>query len=164
MEGWILLVLGMTGFIGAPLGGAVAGEAVLEGRAQQRTERHLTDAVLVEDPVPAARGSVRTRATVGWTAPDGTAHTGRVPVGSHLERGAWVPVWTDEDGAMTSAPLGSAAARFDAAVAALAVTVSLGLLVLAVHRLVRRRYERLRAAQWGRGWARVAPEWDRKNV
>ena len=65
---------------------------------------------------------------------------------------------------MTTAPLGSAAARFDAAVAALAVTVSLGLLVLVVHRLVRRRYERLRAARWGRGWARVAPEWDRGNV
>ncbi|WP_314612850.1 Rv1733c family protein [Streptomyces stackebrandtii] len=106
VEGWILLILGVAGFIGAPLGGAVAGEAVLEGRSQQRTERHLTDAVLVEDPAPAARGSVRTRATVRWTATDGTTHTGRVPVGSHLERGARVPVWTDKGGAMTSAPLG----------------------------------------------------------
>ncbi|MFD0368025.1 hypothetical protein [Streptomyces sp. NPDC059071] len=164
VEGWILLVLGMVGFIGAPLGGAVAWEAVLDGRAQQRTERHLTAAVLVEDPAPAARASTRTRATVRWTAPDGTTQTARVPVGSQLERGAWVPVWTDEDGAMTSAPLGSAAARFDAAVAALAVTVSLGLLVLGVHRLVRRRHERLRAAQWGRQWARVAPEWIRKDA
>ncbi|MEU5218437.1 hypothetical protein AB0G79_19860 [Streptomyces sp. NPDC020807] len=164
VEGWILLVLGMTGFIGAPLGGAVAGEAVLEGRAQQRNERHLTDAVLVEDPVPAARGSVRTRATVGWTAPDGTAHTGRVPVGSHLKRGAHVPVWTDEDGAMTTAPVGLAATRFDAAVAALAVTVSFGFLVLAAHRLVRRHCERRRADQWCREWARVAPEWVRKNA
>ncbi|MFF9868914.1 hypothetical protein ACF1G0_26520 [Streptomyces sp. NPDC013953] len=164
MEGWILLALGVTGLIGAPLGGASAWEAVLEGRAQQQAQRHLTEAVLVEDPAPAARGSTRTRATVGWTAPDGTTHTGRVPVGSHLERGARVPVWTDNDGEMTSAPVGPAAARFDAAVAALAVTVSLGLLVLALHQLVRRRCERRRAAQWGREWARIAPEWDRRNA
>lgn len=164
VEGWILLVLGVVGFIGAPLGGAVAWEAVLEGRAQQRTERHLTDAVLAEDPGPAARGSTRTRATARWTAPDGTTRTGRVPVGSHLERGARVPVWTDEDGATTSAPLGPAAARFDAAVAALAVTVSLGFLVFAVHQLVRRHGERRFTAQWGREWARVAHEWARKNA
>ncbi|MGW6394947.1 Rv1733c family protein [Streptomyces sp. NPDC055103] len=164
VEGWILLVLGVAAFIGAPLGGAVAGEAVLDGRAQQRTERYLTDAVLVDDPGPAAKGSTRTRATARWTAPDGTAHTGRVPVGSHLKRGARVPVWTDEDGAMTTGPVGLAAARFDAAVAALAVTVSLGFPVLAAHRLVRRHCERRRAAQWGREWARVAPEWDRKNA
>lgn len=164
VEGWILLVLGVAGFIGAPLGGAVAWEAVLEGRAQQLTERHLTHAVLVEDPAPADRGSTRTRATARWTAPDGTTHTGRVPVGSHLERGARVPVWTDKDGAMTSAPLGPAAARFDAAVAALAVMVSLGFLMLAIHQLVRRHCERRRAAQLGREWARIAPEWDRKNA
>lgn len=164
VEGWILLVLGVAGFVGAPLGGAVAWEAVLEGRAQQRTERHLTDAVLVTDGDPAARSGTRIRATVRWTAPDGTTHTGRLPVESHLERGARVPVWTDKDGAMTSAPLGRAAARFDAAVAALALTVSLGFLVLTVHRLVRRRCGRRRAARWAREWARVAPEWDRKNA
>lgn len=89
---------------------------------------------------------------------------GRAPVGSHLERGARVPVWTDKDGAMTSAPLGPAAARFAAAVAALAVTVSLGFLVLAIYQLVRRHGERRFTAQWGREWARVAPEGDRKNA
>ncbi|MGA4797588.1 hypothetical protein [Streptomyces lavendulocolor] len=164
VEGWVLLILGVAGFIGAPLGGAVAWDTVLEGRARQLAERHLIDAVLVEDPAPAARGSTRTRATVRWTASDGTAHTARVPVGSHLERGARVPVWTDQDGAMTSAPPAPAAARFDAAAAALAVTVGLGFLVLAVHRLVRRRHERRRAAQWDRDWARVAPEWDRRTA
>ncbi|WP_143608566.1 Rv1733c family protein [Streptomyces sp. CB03234] len=164
MEGWIVLVLGVIGFIGAPLGGAVAWEAVLEARSQQQTERRLTDAVLVEDPAPAARGSTRARATVRWTGPDGTTHIGRVPVGSHMERGSHVSLWTDEDGAMTSAPLGPAAARFDAAVAALTITVGLGFLVLAAHRLVRRVCERRRSARWGREWARVAPEWDRKNA
>lgn len=73
-------------------------------------------------------------------------------------------VWTDRDGQITSAPLGQAAARFDAAVAALTVTVCLGFLVLAAYQLVRRHCERRRTAQWGREWARVAPEWDRKNA
>jgi hypothetical protein len=164
VEGWIVLGLCVTGFVGAPLGGAMAWEAVLEAGSQQRTERRLTDAVLVEDAAPPARGSTRSRATVRWTDSDGTAHTGRVPVSSHMERGARVPVWTDQDGAMTSAPVGPDAARFDAAVAALTVTVGLGLVVLAVHRLVRRQGERRRSARWGREWARVAPEWDRKNA
>jgi len=75
-----------------------------------------------------------------------------------------VSVWTDRDGQITSAPLGQAAARFDAAVAALTVTVCLGFLVLAAYQLVRRHCERRRTAQWGREWARVAPEWDRKNA
>ncbi|MFB9557170.1 Rv1733c family protein [Streptomyces roseoviridis] len=164
VEGWVLVVLMVAGFIGAPLGGAVAGDAVLEARARQRSESHLTVAVLAESATPPAGGSTRTTAEARWTDAGGATHRGRVPVASHLERGARVPVWTDEDGAMTSAPPGQAAARYDAAVAALAVTVSLGLLVLTLHRLVRRHYERRRAALWGRGWARVAPEWARKDA
>ncbi|MFI2368021.1 hypothetical protein [Streptomyces sp. NPDC018833] len=164
VEGWIILALGAIGFIGAPLGGAVAWDAVLDARSQQRAERRLTEAVLVQDATPVAKGSSRTRATARWAAPDGTTRTGRVPAGSHMERGERVSVWTGEDGAVVSAPLGQAAARFDAAVAALAVTVSVGFVVLAVHRLVRRHCERRRSAQWGRQWAQVAARWDRRNA
>ncbi|GGR37221.1 hypothetical protein ACH4Q7_27010 [Streptomyces roseolus] len=164
VEGWFLLVLGVTGCVGAPLGGAAAWEAVLEARSQQRAGSHLTDAVLVEDAAPPARGSARTTVAVRWTDVDGVPHTDRVPVAGHLERGARVPVWTDEDGAMTSAPPGLAAARFDASVAGTAVTVSLGFMVLAVHRIVRRRYERRHSRRWAREWARVAPAWDPRTA
>ncbi|MFB7462356.1 hypothetical protein ACFCZ1_02410 [Streptomyces sp. NPDC056224] len=165
VEGWIILASAVIGFIGAPLGGAVTWEAVLDGRARQRAERHLTEAVPVDAAAaPAAGAGSRTRVTVRWTAADGTAHTGRVPAGSHPERGAGVPLWTDGEGEMVSAPLGPAAARVDAAVAALAVTVTLGSTALAVHRSVRRRCERRRSAQWAREWARVAPEWDRRDA
>ncbi|MFH8624490.1 hypothetical protein ACH4A8_21815 [Streptomyces vietnamensis] len=163
-EGWIILALIAAWLVAAPLGGAAAWDAVLEGRAQQRTERHLTTATLVEDAVPMFRGSTRARATARWTASDGTPRTARVPVESHVERGARVPVWTDEDGEVTSAPLGPAAARFDAAVAAVAVAAGLGLAALTVHRLVRRTYERSHGARWAREWARVAPEWDRRSA
>ncbi|MET9550321.1 hypothetical protein ABZY36_34195 [Streptomyces sp. NPDC006627] len=164
VEGWTLLVLGVTGLIGAPLGGAVAWEAVLEARSQQRSERRLTDAVLVEDAALVARGSSRTRVTAQWSAPDGTTHTGRVPVTSHMRHGARVKVWTDEDGRITSAPLGQANARFDATVAALTATVSLGFLALNLGRLAQRHHERRRCEQWEREWARVAPEWNHGNA
>jgi hypothetical protein len=164
VEGWIILAVGVTAFIGAPLGGVVAWDAVREARTQQREERHLTEAVLVEVAVPVAKGSTRTRAVARWTAPDGTPHSGPVPVRSHMERGARVSVWTGKDEAMTSAPLSPATARFDASVAGAAVTASLGFVSLAVHRLIRTQFERRRSAQWGREWARAAPRWNRRNA
>jgi hypothetical protein len=164
IEGWIILALAVAGLVTAPLVGAVAGKAVLKARSQQRVEHRLTDAVLVENAAPVARGSTRARATVRWTGPQGAMHTGRLQVRGGMERGAHVSVWTDKDGAMTSAPLSPAAARLNAAAAALVATVSVGCAVLAVHRLVRREFDRRRSAQWGLEWARVAQEWDHRNV
>ncbi|MGW7355183.1 hypothetical protein ACWGI0_00445 [Streptomyces sp. NPDC054802] len=111
IEGWIILALAVAGLVGAPLVGAVAGKAVLEARSQQRVEHRLTDAVLAENAAPVARGSTRARATVRWTGPEGATHTGRLQVRGGMERGAHVSLWTDKDGAMTSALLGGQARR-----------------------------------------------------
>ncbi|WP_228980885.1 hypothetical protein [Streptomyces sp. DH12] len=106
----------------APLAGALAWDAVGDARAQQCHDRRTATAHLVADPEPGGRGIARTRATVRWTAPEGGRRTDRVPVDDRLARGASVTVWIEADGSLTSALLGPAASRFDAAVAGLAVT------------------------------------------
>ncbi|GAB6902884.1 Rv1733c family protein [Kineosporia succinea] len=71
--------------------------------AQERSERHLVPATVVEaDPeTQLARSHL---ATLSWVYPDRVEHTGHITVTSATVAGDSVPVWVDDRGAMTPAP------------------------------------------------------------
>lgn len=130
----------------------------------ERHERHVTAATLVEDAAPAAAGATRASAVARWTAPDGTARTGRVPVTGQPRGGARVDVWTDMHRSVTTAPVSAAAARLDAVLAGVAVAAFICSLALAGRRIVGWQLDRRRSELWAREWTRVGPRWDRRNA
>lgn len=158
--------------LGAPLAGAVAGRWAHEDArataAAQRADRHRVRAEVAgraDAPLPSVQNTERKhRATVRWTAPDGTPRTSTalVPVGSNP--GERVDVWLDSSGRLVQPPPGEATIwQHTVTIGACAAVGAAGLILLA-HTMVRRRLERHRLAEWDREWARTEPEWSRREA
>ena len=79
-----------------------------------------------------ASGYGRYEATVRarWTAPDGTRHTGTIPVPRGATADRTVPVWVDAAGRRTGPPLQLAQVRYQAELAAILAPMMAGLVLL----------------------------------
>ncbi|WP_405577791.1 hypothetical protein [Streptomyces sp. NBC_01092] len=177
-EAWIalaalLLILAVTPLIGALVGG-LAQDALQESVSEQRASRHMVTATVVRkvegtslevDPEAATGREMRTRVVADWTAPDGTAHQGRVMASLDSPRpGDRFPMWTDQRGHTVARPLDSATAATHAVLAGFgAALLTAGLVEggrrLVVWRMVRRRY-----ARWDQAWDRAGPDWGRTDA
>ncbi|MFB9519172.1 Rv1733c family protein [Streptomyces cremeus] len=177
-EAWVALVALVLIGVAAPAVGLVTGlraNASLQREVvEQHRERHATTGTVLR---PAREGSRPGGAQAGagyagpvtvpasWTAPDGSARTGRVAtVRGSAEPGDTFPLWTDDRGRLVNRPVTASTATAQAALTGFgAGAVSAGLAhcvrLLVVRRLMRRRYERL-----DRAWAKVGPEWGRAGT
>ncbi|MFF4710470.1 hypothetical protein ACFY2V_03555 [Streptomyces eurythermus] len=167
VEAWIVLAVWVIAVAGGVLAGWVTAQAAEQRFAEQRAHRHAVRAVLVGD-VPygaAAKWSAdgRTRGSVRWTAPDGTARTGRTLVAGGLKAGARVTVWQDDRGRLApTAPTSRGEGHVEAVLFAGAAALAVAAPVLGAGAVARARLDRRRMAQWDQEWDLVGPWWGPK--
>lgn len=169
VEAWIVLAVWTVIAIGGTLTGVVTAQAADESFAQLRRERHSVPAVLVESTaqtvaVGAGTPYDRVRATVRWTATDGSTHTGRAPVDSGQPAGSKVVVWLNSKEQVTTEPTSAAAAGVEAAAFGAGAGLAFGGLAFAAGRVARWRLDQRCYDQWGREWDQVGPQWRRKTT
>ena len=136
------------------------------GATELRTERswHQVSAVLLlgASPRVTSPGGLRySRVPARWTAPDGRARTGGIPVGTRLAAGHTVPLWVDAAGSPTGPPLKPHVVAAEAT-AAVVATVALGTVLLCLAWGGRWVLDRRRLAEWEAAWAAVGPQWTKR--
>jgi len=158
-EAWLnavlLIVLVLAGSTLATVTARGAYRDQERAAAWDRTHRFEVWAVLMSKPV-----SPPGAAQAQWKAPDGTQRTGLVAATPKTAVGAWVPIWVDEHGTVSTAPLHRSPATHAAGVAVvtvLLVAAALSVIWLAGRRLLDRR--RLRT--WQDEWLEVGPRWSK---
>lgn len=167
-EAWACLAVALIAVTGAVLGGATMARHMDDRSAQQRLERHGTQAVLTQDatdtPDTNSSSSTKVAAPARWTAPDGTVRTGDVkaPIGS--SRGVWVTVWTDARGTIVAEPLPATTAHVQAGVTGGAIAFAVCAGALLGCGITSKLLDRRRTAQWATEWAEVGPRWDHRDA
>jgi hypothetical protein len=111
---------------------------------------------------PAWALSGYTWARARWTAPDGRARAGQIPVSHSPPAGRTVPLWVDTAGSPIVPPPGRQAAPARQAAAAVIVVFILGIALLCLACAGRWVLDRRRLAEWEAGWAAVGPQWTRR--
>jgi hypothetical protein len=140
-----------------------AGRGAAAGRQAARSWRLVPAVVQKGAPAPAAwqlNGYAWVPAR--WTAPDGQAWAGPVPVTAAVAAGQTVPLWVNAAGTPTGPPPSRGAVVLDQAGAAAAGVVALGVVLLGLACAGRRVIDRRRLASWETAWAAVGPQWTRR--
>jgi hypothetical protein len=152
------------------VGHAVYASGVADERADEsrrlRTVAVLTEATAASKGRSPIRAPHVPRANATWTGPDGTVHTGRIPVpfGTSADLGATVPVWLDpRTGRAVEPPRDHGQTVAQTVAGALGVPLVLMLVVFGLHRALRRGLDRRRLAQWQTAWVLVEPGWSRRR-
>ncbi|MFI0720526.1 hypothetical protein [Streptomyces sp. NPDC021224] len=180
VEAWLGLVTVLL-LCAVPLAGWWAGQSVDRALTRvarvQRTERSLVTAA--EVPASAARGATTApgagraagrevdpagEEVLRWTAPDGTARSGKVPLGLEVRHGGRLLLWTDRQGRLVAPPLDRATATAHAALAGVAAAGVAAGTVLLARQLLLWRLTRRRMLSWDRAWARFGQDWGRAGA
>lgn len=154
--------------IGAPLlSVAAVGWAGRSAAARLQAERswHRVPAILLQAvPPPNAANRLLgySQVLARWTAPDGRAQTGQIPVSGHLAAGRTVRLWVDAAGSPTAPPLRHHGVAADKVAAAVTATAALGTALLCLAWAGRWMLNRRRLAAWEAAWAAVGPQWTRR--
>ncbi|MHB1595759.1 MAG: Rv1733c family protein [Streptosporangiaceae bacterium] len=161
---------------GAPFVAGAAGRwehaAAMRAEHAQMASRHRVSAVL-EAGAPAASGSGPDRlgtwgnewprARARWVAPDGTPHSGLVPIPPGTRAGTSVPVWIGPSGQLADAPLTSAKVSLRSRIATVLGPVVFGLLLLCAGAVAGFALNRKRLSDWQADWRITAPRWSRQQ-
>ncbi|MFC4502805.1 MULTISPECIES: hypothetical protein [Streptomyces] len=167
MEAWVLLGAWALTVLAGVLVGWVAAGSVEDELARERVEwrplvGRLTEAAPGDTSErPGSSVADRVWAKVGWTGPDGSAHTGQVRVAPGSEAGTPVTVWTDRQGRMVTEPASPAQAKMRSSLVGGLAGIGAAALPFAGGRVLSGRLERRRIAQWDTDWARFATLWGR---
>ncbi|MEU3852861.1 hypothetical protein [Streptomyces sp. NPDC029554] len=168
VEAWILLACWVLAVLCGAVAALAAATAVDGALSAQRAQTRAVPAVLTEraprtPPVTTdGSGGDTVWATVRWTAPDGSPHTGRTEVEPDAAAGTRVTVWTDRAGELAEAPLGPTESMFQAVGTGVLAGAGAAAAVWACGRLARLRLDRRRLERWDGEWARVGPQWRRR--
>ncbi|TSB24973.1 hypothetical protein FNJ62_13590 [Streptomyces benahoarensis] len=163
-EFWLMPVTAVLITVGAPAVGVVAAHAV-QARDPLTRGTHSVRAVLTEDPparigVDAATAAgARARATVRWTAPDGSVRHGRVAVPAGARAGAHTTARLDRSGHLLRDAADPSRAQAEGVAVGMVAASSGALLLLGAARGARLLLDRRRDTQWERAWERVGPDW-----
>ncbi|MQY12099.1 hypothetical protein SRB5_22290 [Streptomyces sp. RB5] len=169
LEAWIVLAAALFAVVAGGSAGIAAGSGVHDYLLAQAKDRRQVGAVLVGDPETSRPGAdevhrSRERATVRWTAADGSEVTATARVPRGLREGDRARVWTDTARQRIATPPPGA---FDAGLQGVLAGVSSAAVIVALAWLARRvagvRLDRARLRTWECEWARVGPEWRRKR-
>ena len=152
--------------IGAPVLSVTAiGWAARSGATGQQAARswHQVSAVLRQAAPSFSREALSfTLVQARWTAPDGRARSGSIPVSAGLAAGHTVPLWVDEAGLPTGATPSHGAVLAREAAAGAVAAVALGIVLLCLASLGRWVLDRRRFTDWEAAWAAVGPQWTRR--
>ena len=168
-EAWVVLAAGVLVAVGAPAVGAATAIGVEDATLSASQNWHTASAVLTRDAaaestVYGGSDSGKVRASVRWTASDGTAHTGRALVKPGTDSGARTTIWLDEHGALKDPPATPAEATAQGIFFGSVAAGGAGLLVLGGRWVVRLRLDRRRAGEWENEWAEVGPKWGHRTA
>ncbi|MEU3242288.1 MULTISPECIES: Rv1733c family protein [unclassified Streptomyces] len=177
-EAWLALLTLVLIAVVAPLAGVAAGGAAEHALQQsvrdQHRDRHevvatvvrkLSRAPLEPDPEASSAQDPHSRVLADWTAPDGSAHRGRVvTVLRSPHRGDHFALWTDRHGHMVGRPLDAATATTHAVLAGIGAALMTVVLLEAARRLVLWRMVLGRYARWDQAWDRAGPDWGRTGA
>ncbi|MDF3149641.1 MULTISPECIES: hypothetical protein [unclassified Streptomyces] len=171
--GALLLILVVTPFVGALVGGTAQG-VLQKSVREQRASRHLVTATVVRkaegssldtDPEATTGRDLRTRVVADWTAPDGSRHQGSVMASLDTpEPGDRFTIWTDRQGRPVARPLDSATAATHAVLAGFGAALLAAGLVEGSRRMVVWRMVRRRYARWDQAWDKAGPDWGRTGT
>jgi hypothetical protein len=160
---WLLFVAGLVVVV---LAGAVGFGVYTDATARARdesTERTPVTATVLQDApfITGAPGSVTPQVLVGvgWTSPDGVAHTAQTLVPSMTRAGQRVQIWLDAAGRPVDEPAAEAGAALAALMIALVVVLVGELLLASAWVGIRHGIGVLTDRGWEREWARVGPQW-----
>lgn len=165
LEAWILLIVWLVIALLGPIAGVLGAQISAHSAAQRRAERHAVTATLVSD-VPRnalADGTTggRVDATVHWTAPDGTRHSGKAAVDGGLKAGSRVSVWTDRQNHLTPAPPTATQAGVDAAFMGAASSFAVVTAAAAGYYGARLVLNRRRRTALEDEWQQIGSQWGR---
>jgi len=166
---WLMAQFLVVVLVGAPLFAIGAFTwASRAGAAEQRAERSWREvpAVLLRS-VPAPDSFADgvfgySWVPARWTAPNGQARSGNIPVEIGLAAGRKVRLWVDAAGRPTDAPLTHRAVMARAATAAAVATAVLLIALSFLAFIVRWLLDRRRLADWELAWAIVGPQWTKR--
>ena len=152
---------------GAPLAAVVAGHAAYSigsrtAHAQQAAWHQVPGVLLATAPV-SGYGHYQATVLARWTAPNGTRHTGTIPVPPGARAGRTVMVWVDTAGRLTGPPLQLSQVRGQAALATMLTPIAVGFILLCTGALVHAVLGRQRLAAWDADWETTEPQWTRRR-
>ena len=140
-----------------------AGRGAAAGRQAARSWRLVPAVVQRAAPAPAASQlNGNTWIPARWTAPDGQARAGQIPVTVAVAAGQTVRLWVNEAGTPTGPPPNRGAVVVDAVATAAFALVVLASVLLCLARTGRWVLDRRRLAAWEAAWATVGPQWTRR--
>ncbi|MER7838646.1 hypothetical protein ABTY98_22910 [Streptomyces sp. NPDC096040] len=167
LEAWVLLGAWLFTVLAGVLGGLAAARSVEDSLARERVEWHPVVAHVMDrapggsGPKSEASGGERVWARVGWTVPDGSAHTGQVRVAAGSKVGTPVTVWSDPQGHLVTRPVTASEAHFRSALIGGLVGLSAAAVPFVAGLVLRGRLERRRMDRWDAEWSRLGPQWGR---
>ncbi|MFI0966296.1 hypothetical protein ACH4S8_33610 [Streptomyces sp. NPDC021080] len=167
-EAWIVLIVWTVMVLGGTVAGLVTAHAADESFTRLRHDRHTVPAVLVGgtgSAVPAGESAVydHVRATVRWTARDGSPRVGTALVESGHRAGSHVMIWLDPQGRPAAAPPTGSAAATESSLLGIGAAVALAGLVFGAGGFARWRLDQRRYDRWEREWERLGPQWGHKT-
>ncbi|MHB1434009.1 MAG: Rv1733c family protein [Streptosporangiaceae bacterium] len=162
---------------GVPFVAGAAGRweraAAVRAEHAQMASRHRVSAVLEAGTPKATQsgyyrlgtswGNEWPRARARWVTPDGTPHSGLVPVPPDARAGTSVAVWVGPSGQLADPPLTSADVALRGRIAVVLGPVVLGLLLLCAGALAGFALNRKRLSDWQADWRITAPRWSRQQ-
>ena len=98
-----------------------------------------------------------------WTAPDGQARRGWIPVSLADVADGSALVWVTRSGALTGPPLRHSQVQADIVIAEWLTALVLGILLCLAGGAGRVLLARRRLADWNRAWREVEPRWTRQR-
>jgi hypothetical protein len=133
------------------------------GQQGTRSWRQVSAVVQKTTPAPPAwELSGYTWVQARWTAPDGQARAGQIPVSAAVVAGQTIRVWVDQAGMLTGPPPNGGVVIADEVTAAGVAVAVLGIVLLCVACAGRWVLDRRRLASWEAAWADVGPRWTRR--
>ena len=167
VEAMIVGGLAAVFLAGAPLTAVAAWHTAYSmGSRVARTQQaawHQVPAVPLATVPASGYGQYEATVRARWTAPDGTRHTGTIPVLQGATAGRTVLVWVDAAGRLTGPPLQFSKVRLQAALAALLAPTIVGFVLLYAGELAYGVLDRRRLAAWDADWRATGPLWTRRR-
>ncbi|MFG2138469.1 hypothetical protein [Streptomyces sp. NPDC048650] len=164
-ESWMVIVTGLLIAVLAPTAGGVAAASV-DAASPLRTQQWRAVSAVVAHAPPAAIGTGsgdgtigRARATVRWTARDGTVRTGETTVPAGVHAGDRTTAWLNRHGSLVPdpvSPVDSLAASIAVGTVAASAT---GLVLVGTERAGAAVLRRRRYTQWEKEWADMDAHW-----
>ena len=97
-----------------------------------------------------------------WTAPDGQARAGQIPVSATVTVGQTIQLWVNAAGTPADPPPSRGLVVLDESETAALAVIALGAVLLGLALAGRWVLDRRRLARWDAGWAAVGPQWTRR--